>query len=259
MHTFVVLAYKESLFLEDCVKSVINQTMKTNVIIATTTPNKFIDKIAKKYNLNVVVQEHINIGSDFDFAVNVANTKLVTVAHQDDIYEKEYVENIVEYYNKYNDSIIIFTNYYEIRNNKKIYTNVNLKIKQILLMSVRIKRMSGFKHLKRNIIRFGNSICCPAVTFVKDNCPSDIFKSNLKCNVDWYAWEKLSKLKGKFIYINKKLMGHRIDETTTTTDIIKSGIRTKEDLYMYEKFWPKFIAKVINKLYRNSEKSNVVK
>ena len=42
IHTFVVLAYKESNYLEDCIKSVLNQKYKSNVVIATSTPNKFI-------------------------------------------------------------------------------------------------------------------------------------------------------------------------------------------------------------------------
>lgn len=259
MHTFVILAYKESPFLEQCIKSVVNQTIKTNVIIATTTPNSFINNLAFKYNLNVVVGEHVNIGSDFDFAINSANTKLVTVAHQDDIYDETYAETVINYYRKYNDSTIIFTDYYEIRNEKKVYSNVNLLIKRFLLLSIRIKKLSGIRHLKRNVIRYGSSICCPAVTFVKKNCPVDIFKCNLVCDVDWYAWEKLSNIKGKFIYINKKIMGHRIDESTTTTDLINMGIRTKEDLYMYKKFWPGFLANIINKIYKKSEKSNVIK
>ena len=53
-HTFVVLAYKESPFLEDCIKSVMNQQYNSDVVIATSTPNDFIDAIAKKYNLELV-------------------------------------------------------------------------------------------------------------------------------------------------------------------------------------------------------------
>ena len=53
-HTFVVLAYKESKYLEESIKSVLNQTVKTNVVIGTSTPNKYISKIAKKYNLKVI-------------------------------------------------------------------------------------------------------------------------------------------------------------------------------------------------------------
>ena len=50
IHTFVVLAYKESQYLENCIKSVINQKYKSEVVIATSTPNKFIESLAKKYN-----------------------------------------------------------------------------------------------------------------------------------------------------------------------------------------------------------------
>ena len=42
LHTFVVLAYKESRYLEECIKSVLNQSYKSKVVIATTTDNKFI-------------------------------------------------------------------------------------------------------------------------------------------------------------------------------------------------------------------------
>ena len=99
-HTFIILAYKESEFLVDCIKSVLNQSIKTNVVIATTTDNKYIRNLAKKYKLDVVVGEHTTIGGDFDFAKNIAKTKLVTIAHQDDIYEYNYAENVVKYYEK---------------------------------------------------------------------------------------------------------------------------------------------------------------
>ena len=194
MHTFVILAYKESIYLEDCIKSVINQSVKSNVLIATTTDNKFIRNLAKKYNIHVVVGKHTNIGGDFDFAVNTGTTKLVTVAHQDDIYDYDYAKSVIDAYNKNSKSIIIFTNYYEIRGNKKVYKNTNLKIKRILLSPLCLKKISSFRFIKRLVLRFGNSICCPAVTFVKDNCSKEIFSSNYTCNVDWFAWEKLSKL-----------------------------------------------------------------
>lgn len=255
-HTFVVLAYKESEFLEECLKSVTNQSIKTNVIIATTTPNKYITGLAKKYDIKVITGSHTTIGGDFDFARNSAHTNLVTIAHQDDIYNYTYAEEMVKNYKKYPESIIIFSDYYEIRNNKKTYTNLNLKIKRILLTSLKIKKLSGIKHLKRNVLRYGNAISCPAVTYVQKNCPDKIFNLEMKCDIDWAAWEKLSKEKGKFIFINKKLMGHRIDDSTTTSDIINQGIRTKEDLKILEKFWPKKIAKIINMIYKKSEKNN---
>ena len=115
LHTFVVLAYKESEYLEECIKSVLNQSYKSNVVIATTTDNKYIRNLAKKYSLEVILGKHTTIGGDFDFARTCVNSKLITIAHQDDVYDRDYASNIVKYYNKYNDSLMIFTDYYEIR------------------------------------------------------------------------------------------------------------------------------------------------
>lgn len=259
IHTFVVLAYNESEFLEDCIKSVLNQSVKSRVLIATTTDNKYIREIGKKYHLDVVVGKHTTIGGDFDFAKSTSNSKIVTIAHQDDIYEPSYAENIIKEYHKHKDTLIIFTDYYEIRDENKVYTNKNLKIKRILLLPLKLRIFSGTKLFKRIILKFGCPICCPSVAFVNENCPSKVFTSNFKSNCDWYGWEKLSKEKGKFIYISKKLVGHRVDETSTTTDTINSGIRTKEDLEMLKKFWPEKIAKMINKFYKNAECSNRTK
>ena len=44
-HTFAVCAYKESKFLEECVLSLLSQTVKTNIIMATSTPNEYIEAI----------------------------------------------------------------------------------------------------------------------------------------------------------------------------------------------------------------------
>ncbi len=256
IHSFVVLAYKESNYLEECIKSVMNQSYESGVVIATTTDNKYIRNIAKKYNLDVIVGEHTSIGGDFDFAVNSGNTELVTVAHQDDIYDYDYASRVVSKYLKNKNASIIFTDYYEIRDEKKVNSNLNLKIKRVLLFPLRFNCLGKCKFFRRWVIRFGNAICCPAVTFVKKNCPDSVFECDYQCNVDWYAWEKLSRLMKSFAFVNSKLMGHRISIESTTTDIIRQGIRTREDYDMYIKFWPKFIAKMFTRVYKNSEKSN---
>ncbi len=256
-HTFVVLAYKESPYLEDCLKSVLNQTIKTNVLIATSTPNDYIKKMAQKYHLKVQVnKESKGIGYDFDFALSVGATDLVTIAHQDDIYDESYAEEIIKAYEYNPEAIIIFPNYYEIKNGAKETKNINLLIKRLLLFPLRFKVVSGWQGVKRFAIRFGSAIGCPSVTFVKKKCPKRVFASKLKCNVDWLAWERLSKRKGKFIYIPKYLMGHRIHEESTTTQIIQANIRTEEDFFMFQKFWPKSIARVLTRFYAHSEKNN---
>ena len=256
LHTFVILAYQNSPHLEACIHSILHQTNQSQVIVATTTPNPHIANLATKYHLKVVKGTHTNIGGDFDFAVHSATTPLVTVAHQDDIYKPTYSQEIIVAYQKHPNSSIIFTDYYEIRGRQKIYTNTLLKIKRLLLSPAKIKKSLKSRHAKRLILKFGNSICCPAVTLVTKNCPSKIFTSDFKCNVDWHAWEKLSRSKGNFTFVPKPLMGHRISTESTTTNIINQGIRTKEDYKIFSRFWPKPIAKFLTKFYQKSEKSN---
>ena len=50
-HTFAVCAYQESPYLEECIKSLKKQTIKSNILIATSTPNDYIKGIADKYTI----------------------------------------------------------------------------------------------------------------------------------------------------------------------------------------------------------------
>jgi glycosyltransferase involved in cell wall biosynthesis len=261
LHTFVVLAYKESKYLEECIKSVLNQDYKSNVIIATSTPNKHIDSIAKKYKLNVIENPNKGkgIGADFDFALSCGNTELVTIAHQDDVYDYSYSSEIIKKYNENPKSIIIFSDYYEIKNGQKVYKNTNLRVKRILLLPLRVGKLKEKRFWKRRVLSFGCPICCPAVTFAKSKVAFPLFDCGLKCNVDWNAWEKLSKEDGSFTFVNKNLMGHRVHEESETTSVIKENGRTKEDLILLNRFWPKPISEFISKIYAKSEKSNAVK
>ena len=52
-HTFIVTAYKESKYLEECIKSLVNQTIKSNIIMSTSTPNEYINSLAKKYDIKL--------------------------------------------------------------------------------------------------------------------------------------------------------------------------------------------------------------
>ena len=48
-------------------------------------------------------------------------------------------------------------------------------------------------------------------------------------------------------------MSHRIHDEATTNQMIKENGRTSEDLAMFRRFWPAFIAKPLTRFYRRSE------
>lgn len=97
-----------------------NQTVSTNIILATSTPNKYIKGLCDKYHIAMYVNngEH-GITQDWNFAYSRAKTKYVTIAHQDDIYEPDYVENLLCYIKKAGKPIIFFTDYGELRDGKR--------------------------------------------------------------------------------------------------------------------------------------------
>ena len=57
-HTFVICAYKKSEYLEECICSILKQTIKSNVLISTSTDIPFIREMAKKYDIPLYVAEH---------------------------------------------------------------------------------------------------------------------------------------------------------------------------------------------------------
>ncbi|MDD4698758.1 MAG: glycosyltransferase [Oscillospiraceae bacterium] len=257
-HTFVVCAYKESSYLDECLRSLEAQTVKSNIIISTSTPSEYIDRIAEQHGVSVYVNGgDKGLGLDWNFGYSCAKTPIITLAHQDDVYEKEYCKKALLYINKSKHPLIFFTDYSEIRNGNIVHDNKLLKIKRFLLMPMRVRAFQKSRWIRRRVLSMGCPICCPSVTFFAPNLPKVIFDKKYLSNADWQAWEKFSKLKGDFLYcFSKPLMYHRVHEESTTSDIIGNNQRTQEDFAMYCKFWPRFIAKMLIKPYSKSQESN---
>ena len=258
-HTFVICAYKESPYLEECVISALAQTMQSKVLIATSTDNAHIRSVAGNYGIEVRFSGRpSDIAGDWNYAYNQAETEYVTIAHQDDFYEPQYAETVVRMMEKRRKPLIFFSDYYEIRDGEKVYRNLNLMIKKILLLPMRVSSVSGSKIAKKAVLSMGNPICCPSVSYARKNLPYAMFTSGMGSNIDWKAWLTAAKMKGDFVYVSRPLVGHRIHQQSTTTKLIESTTRTDEDLEMLRQFWPEPVARMINRVYRNAEKSNGV-
>lgn len=256
-HTFVICAYKDSKFIEDCIKSLKAQTLQSNIIAVTHTPSDFLTELMGKYEIPLIVNYgEGGITQDWNFGLQNVNTRYATVAHQDDIYEPEYLETIMKRIHEEKHPLIAFTDYAEIRSGVKTTDVQMLKIKRLMMIPIRPKLFQRIKFIRRMILAFGDPICCPSVTFDLENNERPIFENHFRSAEDWEAWEKISRKKGTFIYIPKPLMCHRIYEESTTSEIIKDGKRIEENYIMFCKFWPSWIAKIINKFYTKSEKSN---
>jgi len=257
-HTFVVCAFQNSPYLEESILSAMNQTVKSHVIVSTSTPSSSIKSLADKYHLPLVIncQTGGGIYGDWSYAYSQAQTDIVTLCHQDDKFAPEYLEILLSEINRSEKPLIFFTDYYELRENSVVQSNGNLKLKRLMLFPLKSSLLQKSKFVRRRILSLGNPICCPSVSYIKKNLPEDIFQQGFQSNLDWQAWEKISKIPGKFIYCSQPLTQHRIHKDSTTTKIINGNFRSNEDFEMFCKFWPKPMAKLLTRLYATSAESN---
>ena len=257
-HTFVICAYKESKYLKNCIRSLENQTMKSRILIATSTDNAYIREIAKQYRIPLFVNDASSgIATDWNFAYRLADTKLVTIAHQDDIYNSDYLEEMLYAFNHARNPILGHSAYYEIRDGKKVYKNRLLRVKRILLLPFITRGTWNSVFLRRRSLSFGCGICCPSVTYVKARLPEEPFAVGCKADLDWEAWERYSKLPGAFCYVKKPVMGHRVHAESETSHVIgEHNGRSPEDYAMYRKFWPEWMAKLLMRFYQKGQDSN---
>lgn len=249
-HTFAVCAYKESPYLDECIKSLMNQTVKTNVEIYTSTPNEFIKGIADKYKLPLYVRTGASdIQDDWNYAYNHAKTDYVTVAHQDDIYSRHYVEKMLEYIKKYNDWSIFFTDYTPIKHGSLVKRDLNSTIKRLLRCPIKNPERANEKKRKTRILCMGNSIVCPLVTYNKARLGDNVFTSEYKFNLDWDTFLKLAGQDGRFLYVDKVLGYYRVHDGSTSKVFINNHNRELEDRSMLHKFWPGWIVNIIMLFY----------
>jgi len=259
-HSFAVVAYKDSPYLPDCLDSLKDQTVKSEIYITTSTPSLYIDEIGKKYGAKIFVTDPgKGIAHDWNFGISVAKTKYVTLAHQDDLYNSNYAELCIKVAEKFNDTLICFTGYSEIVDDKERSSTFMLTAKKIMnFMFMPLKKNIKSRQWKKFSQSFGTAIPCPSVMYNKETLNDFIFSDKYKVSLDWDAWLRMSEMKGRFVYVPKILSKHRIHKASATTEGIQANVRQQEDFEIFCRIWPKFIAKILTKFYAGSYKSNEV-
>lgn len=254
--TFVVCTYKECAYLEEAICSLMNQTVKANVIISTSTPNEYVQGIADKYGIEVKVNPDGGQIKDYNFAMSLPDTELVMLMHQDEVLVDTFVERVLFELNHVKKPIIAFTNYIEMHNDivdKK--PSLMVRIKRMMLLPLYVRIFSGTWLGKRGIQLLGDPITHPTVVCVKREMPEEIFREAYKASMDWDLWERLSKQKGSFVYVKDVLLYHRMNDENQTVNLLNTTNARYEDEYeIFCRFWPKPIAKLIMKFYSKAAK-----
>ena len=260
-HTFVVCAYKDNPYLGDTIVRLLNQSVPSTVIVSTSTPSDYIRGVCESRDVLLVVNPRPHFaGDDWNYGYDQAATPLVTIAHQDDEYDRTFLESVLAGFNRYRarDIQISFTDYRELRPEGTIESNTMLRVKRIMNKPFQVSALNGRKTVKRLVLGFGCPICCPSVTLNKELLGPYPFDVTLRDSCDYLTWVNLSSRPGRFLYIPRALMGHRIYAESATSRNLSENIRTRETLEIMERIWPRPIARLINRVYARSESLNTL-
>ena len=279
-HSWAICAYGDSPYLEACLRSVSGQTLRTKAVICTSTPSPYIYELAEKYGMPVLVREgEPGIGRDWNFAYEQAETDLVTLAHQDDIYSSRYAETAVRAKERYPDMSLFTCDaavYKEpasdgtwterlVSKGKAAVrrhlpggdTKISFMtpvgtVKKLLRIPLRVTAWNDMTELKRAAVSLGNPIVCPSCTYDKPMCGPKLWDEELRFTVDWDALVKLSGKRGRWICDERPLMVNRIHKGAETSRLTGNGVREKEESDMFDRLLPPGIADTVKKFYRLS-------
>jgi len=251
-HTFAILMHGDSPHVKNCIESLLNQSIRSKVILVSSTPSDFQRRLADKFELPLHINPaHNGIAQDWNFAKALPDTLYITLAHQDDEYAENYTECMLKALSQHQDALICFSDYRH-HGLKKKHPPL-LWIKKAILMGCYGFGVSGYKlrsrFFKRLLIGFANPICCPSVTYHRNNTASIKFNPDFRVNLDWKYWIDLAAIHGSFIYVPKNLLTYRAHDETSTNQALASGRRQQEDKQCFELLWPKPLAWLLSKLY----------
>lgn len=252
-HTFAICAYQDSPYLEACIKSIKRQSEPVDIILCTSTPSRYIQALADVFDLPLYVRDgKSDIQDDWNFAYGKAQGKLVTIAHQDDCYHKDYAKAVRECWEQYPDTTVFTTDCAILHGEEPVKPGLIQFVKHILRVPLRFKTMADRTWVKQAALVFGNPIICPACTYNKEVLGEPLFDSPYKFALDWDTMWKLAKRPGRFVCEERPLIRYRIHEGATTKACIENHQRAGDEAAMYGKIWPKPVVKILMWFYKKA-------
>ena len=268
-HSFAVCAYGESPYLEACLKSLKAQTVPSEILICTSTPNRHVEQLAEKYGIPLKVRDIQQeggvrgIGADWNYAFRSAGGEYVTLAHQDDIYEKHYTETVLREAERWPDMDLFTCSAVTVKNGRpERFPGAPEIVKTLLRIPLRFRSLAHLTWVKRLVFRFGNPVICPSVSYRKRTVEAMMrntapdgpgpFSETRKFILDWEFLFDLAAEGGRWICDETPRMFYRVHSGAATAECIKDHARESEEQEMFRKLWPRKAADLILKYYRRS-------
>ena len=174
--TVIIQAYKRKKFIENAIKSVLNQTLdkqKYEILVIKAFRDKKIDTLIKKYNIKSIYNPSKKEGVRLVSALNKIRGQVIAFLDDDDEFEVDKLKFVYKYF-KENPNLSFYHNSYSIINENN-------------------------KNVKKNVCNFSSNY---STLLIKDN------KNNLNEIIQrWHIQENASSMA-----VKKKLIREKINE-----------------------------------------------
>ena len=272
IHAFVICAFGKSPYLENCIRSLLRQTAPSEIYIATSTPSEHIRRLARKYGLPLWVRQgESGIREDWLFAWREGGKRkrLITIAHQDDCYCRDYAKTVLAMYERYPDMTLFCSDYVTLKTRESrmadgTYYPVQTRIcagdlvrlvKKFLRLPLRFRFYANRTWVKKSALIFGNSICCPSCTYNYSLIGDHMFDSGYSFALDWENLLSLAKRPGRFVCVEEPLIAYRVHSGAATKKCIEDHRREADEASMFRRLWPDWMASLLMRFYKQSYKA----
>lgn len=272
IHAFVICAFGKSPYLENCIRSLLRQTVSSEIYIATSTPSEHIRRLARKYGLPLWVRQgESGIREDWLFAWREGGKRkrLITIAHQDDCYCRDYAKTVLDMYERYPDMTLFCSDYVTLKTRESrmadgTYYPVQTRIcagdlvrlvKKLLRLPLRFRFYANRTWVKKSALIFGNSICCPSCTYNYSLIGDHMFDSGYSFALDWENLLSLAERPGRFVCVEEPLIAYRVHSGAATKKCIEDHRREADEASMFRRLWPDWMASLLMRFYKQSYKA----
>lgn len=249
--TFCIPAFGESPHIRECISSLKNQTISVDIVVSTSTPSVFLEKVTREYGVPLKINTTpLGISADWNFAYSQNGADLFVLAHQDDVYLPNFAKLATEFFNKNRNVGILFFDTYELIDGKLVKYNRRELVKRLLRRIAFLNKQTiGGKIQYSLLLGLGCPIPCPSVVFNRSVLKNFRFSEEFEVNLDWDAWHRISSQGHQIGYLPISELIHRIHQDAETQAAILDNRRHNEDRVMFERMWPRLIAKLLLFMY----------
>ncbi len=109
-HTFAIPVYRAAPNLAALIESLRAQNdVRSEIVLASSTPSAELEAVARRYALPLYINpQRVDIATDWNFALLMARTAFVTLAHQDDLFAPAYAAQVTAALRRHSAALLAF-------------------------------------------------------------------------------------------------------------------------------------------------------